>query len=327
MLIDDIKLLGFVKNQNAKATPLTGGVSCEIFLVEDGNDCFVAKRALEKLKVKTEWLANTSRNIYEQRYLKYIGEHFPQWAPKLLASSETHRLFTMEFLPESYQDWKKRLMKGEASTNTAKTIGKALGSIHSLSWNDEHLRQTFEAQDNFEELRLSPYFHPLLTRYTTLAPRILSLCERIRTRQLCLIHGDFSPKNILVGSPQKDDIKIIDCEVACFGDPAFDVAFLLHHLILKYWHLAQEAYLELANAFFESYKSMLSNEQRQELNEVHTAETCLFLILARLDGKSPVEYLSAEEKTDIRERTLSLIHSSELSVSELFSGVKQHEYS
>ena len=54
--------------------------------------------------------------------------------------------------------------------------------------------------------------------------------ERLVTCRSVLVHGDFSPKNLLVSG---DRLVIIDCEVAWYGDPAFDLAFLLNHLCLK----------------------------------------------------------------------------------------------
>ena len=50
-----------------------------------------------------------------------------------------------------------------------------------------------------------------------------------RTKR-ALVHGDVSPKNILVG-PRGP--VFLDAECAWYGDPAFDLAFCLNHLLLK----------------------------------------------------------------------------------------------
>lgn len=187
MIIDLLREHGVVKEDRATATPLTGGVSCEIFLIEDGNNKYVAKRALAKLNVKEEWFANTSRNIYEQRYLKYVGEPFPLWVPDILQSFEEQNLFIMEFFPERFKDWKKALMKQEINPAVAEEIGKALGSIHKFSWGDPAAIKWFDSDQNFHELRISPYFEFMRTRHPELEERIDRLSSKLTSNKHCLV--------------------------------------------------------------------------------------------------------------------------------------------
>lgn len=297
MILDILQQHNVISKDHATVTPLTGGVSCEIYLVEDDKGRLVVKRALEKLKVEKAWFADTSRNLYEQRYLTYVGEKFPQYVPQILHSFERERLFTMEYFPETFRDWKKVLMLGEINEAIARKIGKVLGDIHRVSWQDLKAKMLFDSDKNFYQLRLEPYFESMLPQHSDLRSRLKSLCLSVSTTKRCLVHGDFSPKNILVS---QEEIKIVDCEVAWYGDPAFDVAFMLHHLFLKSLHFSNTEYASAAMAFLTEYKSAIGEEKYQLVDETKVAKLTLALMLARIDGKSPVEYLSKSQKCKIR---------------------------
>jgi 5-methylthioribose kinase len=320
MILDILQQHNVVSKQHAKATPLTGGVSCEIYLIEDKHKRFVAKRALAKLNVEQEWFANTNRNVFEQRYLTYVGDRLPNYVPKLFDTLEDQQLFTMEYLPAEFKDWKKHLMVGECSAEVASRIGKALGDIHALSWNDPQVKALFESDENFYQLRLEPYFEAMIPHHPEIAVQLTDLIKKVANTKQCLVHGDFSPKNILVSDSA---IKIVDCEVAWYGDPAFDVAFMLHHLLLKSIHFDRVAYGQLAEGFLSAYQHALG-ERYQMLETEHIVTLSLMMMLARLDGKSPVEYLSQDEKAQIRPWILNQLASPPQSIEQLILGVENH---
>ncbi|MGR5144438.1 phosphotransferase [Photobacterium sp. DNB23_23_1] len=322
MVLDILKKHQVISQDHATATPLTGGVSCEIYLVEDHDKKIVAKRALEKLKVEQDWFADTSRNLFEQRYLKYVGKQFPQYVPKILHSFEEERLFTMEFFPESFKDWKKALMQGDTSVVVAKKIGVILASIHKVSWHEEIAQNLFKSDSNFYELRLEPYFESMIDKHPQLADEIKSLCGDVANTKHCLVHGDFSPKNILVSD---EEIKIVDCEVAWYGDPAFDVAFLLHHLLLKASHFRNRKYLDLAKAFHSRYRKTIGDERYDVVCEAKVVQLTLMMMLARIDGKSPVEYLSPDEKNVIREQIIQWLNMKFDNLDQVLEGVVSNE--
>jgi 5-methylthioribose kinase len=323
MIIDLLKQHNVVKEDRATATPLTGGVSCEIFLIEDGDTKYVAKRALSKLKVEQDWFADTSRNIYEQRYLKYVGEQFPEWVPDILQSFEEENLFLMEFFPSRFKDWKKYLMNGEIDPQVATLLGEALGSIHKASWGDDQAEKWFDSDSNFHELRLSPYFEFLSLVQPKYSEQISALNEKIKSQKRCLVHGDFSPKNILVSG---SEIKIVDCEVAWYGDPVFDVGFMLHHLFLKAIHFNNTQFVDMADRFVQGYKSALGEACWTQIEESHLVEVTLFLMLARVDGKSPAEYLTDREKIEIRALVATLLNNQTSRFEQLIEGIKNHDY-
>ena len=119
-----------------------------------------------------------------------------------------------------------------------------------------------------------------------------------------MIHGDFSPKNILIG---KSYPIILDAETACWGDPSFDLAFCFNHFILKSIHNHnKKKYLELGKFFIESYLEKIDFENVDSFLFRFFSILPLF-ILARVDGKSPVEYFDYKDKKIARKLGIKLL--------------------
>ena len=288
---------GHVHDPQARLMPLTGGVSSEIYLVEDGSNKFVVKRALAKLKVKDDWFADVSRNASERNYLEVVGRLLPENVPQILFADSDAGYFGMEFLGDGFANWKQLLLAGDCRLEHAELAGKILGEIHRRTRNDDSLRQKFDTTANFRQLRLEPYLlttgarHPELQNYFTAeAARIEATCE-------CLVHGDFSPKNILIYG---DRMVLLDCEVAWYGDPVFDVAFLLNHFFLKWLrHAPLEVGMEKMIArFWRQY--LVSAQSLPDIFAARVLRLLPLLLLARVDGKSPVEYLDPARQEFIR---------------------------
>jgi len=290
-LLDD----GFLTNPAAKITALTGGVSSDIYQVNDGDRIFVVKRALEKLRVKDDWYADISRNRFELAYLQCVSKFLPKAVPEVLFSNPEHGYFAMEYLGENFTNWKDLLLSGVCKAPHAKIAGKVLGTIHRHTWGDKKIQSDFESTDNFHQLRIEPYLLTTADRHPEIATCIRAEAERLRNTRLCLVHGDYSPKNLMLSG---DHLVVLDCEVAWYGDPVFDVAFLLNHLLLKALHLddCRLECIELARAAWQAYRDELG-ETHADSNVTPSLLTMLpMLMLARVDGKSPVEYLCDEHK-------------------------------
>lgn len=283
-----------IASRDASITPLSGGVSSDIFLVEDAalpgpDKRFVLKMALPKLRVKDDWFADVSRNRHEQDYIDYVGAFLPEAVPRILHRAPEHGFFTMEYLGGEFQNWKTMLLAGVHDIQHAHRAGEILGRIHSKSWGDPQAKRTFNTGRNFDELRIEPYLITTGQRHPQLQAFFEEEAKRLAATQLCLVHGDFSPKNILVG-PRR--MVLLDCEVAWFGDPAFDVAFILNHLCLKRI-LFKGAGMQLTfmtTQFLHAYLNQLSEPQQAHVQQ-QAGRLLLMLMLARIDGKSPVEYL------------------------------------
>ncbi len=290
---------GYVQQSDpVRFEQLTGGVSSEILRVDLPDKMLCLKRALPKLKVTADWLAPLSRNRYEWEWLSYVHSLAPANVPRPLAHDPDQGIFAMEFLPpENYPVWKRQLIEGEVVPATAGQVGTLLGEIHSRSAADLQLAARFDSSENFFSLRLDPYLVTAASKNPHVAPQLLALVDRTASIRKALVHGDVSPKNILVGPGGP---VLLDAECAWYGDPAFDLAFCLNHLLLKAIVVPgecsglHESFLAMCRAYFEK----LDWENAEEL-ERRAASLLPGLLLARSDGKSPVEYLKSERHRDV----------------------------
>lgn len=283
---------------------LTGGVSSEIYRIDTEGKTFVVKRALKKLKVQLDWFADVSRNDFEIKYLEYVSQLLPDAVPRLLGKGQGY--FVMEFLDKGFSNWKTLLMEGEFQEAHAREAGRLLGKIHQHSYSENIIAKQFNSLQNFAQLRISPYLMHCAERHPLVAQEILKEAERLKSTNECLIHGDYSPKNILISGKR---MVIVDCEVAFYGDAVFDVAFLSSHLLLKgLYHAPSNTNLEnLVNTFLATYgKERNGFQDFQELQK-RTAILLPMLLLARIDGKSPVEYLDPNKQALAREFALKQI--------------------
>jgi aminoglycoside phosphotransferase (APT) family kinase protein len=293
---------GHVHDSRARLTPFSGGVSSEIYLVEDGANKLVVKRALPKLKVKDDWFADVSRNASEWGYLECVSRIIPGAVPQLYFSCPGEGYFGMEYLGAGFSNWKDLLLAGEFNIGHAELAAGILGEIHERTAVNVAFLKQFDTTANFHQLRVEPYLLTTGARNPTLRAIFESEARRIEAAREALVHGDFSPKNILIHG---DRLVLLDCEVAWYGDPVFDVAFLLNHLFLKSLHHAPMS-AELVcmpdvmiAAFWSTYAMKRSTADTAAI-ERRLVPLLLMLMLARVDGKSPVEYLTPAKRDFLR---------------------------
>lgn len=288
------------KGETVKWIPLAGGVSSNIWRVELPEKPICVKRALANLKVKADWRAPVERNNYEWEWFNFVYKNFPEIVPKPVVHDKELQMLAMEFLPpEDFAVWKKELLEGIADADFAANAGKWLGKIHAKSANNEKLKNTFATDDLFFALRIEPYLLATAEKHADISSKIKDIADRTLKTKITLVHGDVSPKNILKG---KENPIFLDAETAWFGDPAFDLAFCLNHLLLKsiYKPDALPEYLNCFKKFAENYLREVNWEPPEKL-EKRTAQLLPILSLARIDGKSPVEYLTDEHtKNQVR---------------------------
>ena len=306
---------GVVTTAEARLVPLTGGVSSEIYRVEDGSRTFVVKRALEKLRVQADWRADIGRNRFERLYLERVGRIVPRAVPKVLSAHDGY--FTMEWLGNGWENWKQRLLAGDCRVADAASAGWILGRIHRTTAGDQALLREFDTTENFHQLRLNPYLQTVAEKHPSHRRLIVNEIARIAGTRESLVHGDFSPKNMLLAGHR---LMVLDCEVAWYGDPSFDLAFLLNHLLLKaLYHAPKDKGLDaLFTAVCEAYfaERKLPDER---VFDARTAKTLLLLLLARVDGKSPVEYLPPEKQDKVRGFVLPQLSRTDISLAEIQS--------
>lgn len=287
--------------------PLSGGVSSDVIRVQTEDQTFLLKRALPKLRVKEEWFASPERGITERKCLKQLDKIIPGSVPKVLFHDDRNGLFAMEFL-DGASDWKRHLMQGRLDPEIPGRIGRLLAEIHRRSYRSDRVLASFREKKLFYELRISPYFLFIKDKFPSCRNKLDSLSEQLMESEDVLTHGDFSPKNILVrnGKPV-----IVDCEVAHAGHPSFDIAFIIHHLLLKSMHV-EPMRLSYLGAAKELYRVYFENVMviSEDAYRAFTHQTIGALLLARTDGKSPAEYLTDAGRETARRLGKSLLEAS-----------------
>jgi 5-methylthioribose kinase len=276
----------------AEARTLGGGVSNVVLAVKTPDAEVVVKQSLPKLRVAEEWLAKQERAITEAAALQLAADLTPGAVPAVLDVDEAAFALTIACAPTHWVNWKDELLAGRAEPAVAAELGRLLAAWHGGTTAPQApAMQRFDDQEAFEQLRVDPYYRTAMARHPDLAGPITACIERMAATRHCLVHGDYSPKNVLVGDGA---VWVLDFEVAHLGDPAFDLAFLHNHLLLKAIHrpAGRDAYRACADAFAAAYT--------QPVDQAYVRRHLGCLLLARVDGKSPAEYLTEDERTTAR---------------------------
>ena len=302
---------------HVKFTALTGGVSSLIVKVETADHVFCVKRALPQLKVAVLWEAPVRRNRDEAAWLKFARDVAPTSVPQVLGEDEQDCIFAMSYLPvDRYTVWKQPLLDGTVNPSTAVAMAQLLVCLHAASADNLDLCRSFDHDDDFVAIRLSPYFLFTAEKHPHSAQALNRLVTQTLLHKKVLIHGDVSPKNILIGP---DGPVLLDAECACWGDPAFDLAFVLTHLMLKcVWRPANAAaYLHSFDLLSNTYLQAVTWESPAAL-EARTCDLLAGLLLARVDGKSPVEYLRENWQHEfIRHQTIAWLNRPQAKLAEM----------
>jgi 5-methylthioribose kinase len=300
-----------------RITELGGGVSNTVLLVETGQRRFVMKQALGKLRVEADWFSDRDRAFRESAAMRWLAPHLPPGSvPEVLFEDRENCLFAMSAAPHQAETWKAMLMRGEANAAVAEAIARVLAAMVSASWCDGEAEHLFGDQTVFDQLRLDPYYRTTASRHPDLRPQFDRLLRESSSRRVSLVHGDWSPKNFLVSSA---GVMAIDFEVTHFGDPSFDSAFLLNHLLLKSFYRPEWSaqFASLAGRFWEVYRAALL--PGCDWIEPATLTHLGCLLLARIDGKSPAEYITEPARQEkVRQFARRLIVSPPTHVTDVF---------
>ena len=289
--------------------PLSGGVSNRTVLVQRINgESFVIKQALEKLRVAVDWRSDPSRSHREALGLVWLTRLAPRGTiTPLLFEDEENHLVAMAAVPQPHENWKARLLTGALDKAYVEKFGELLGVIHRHSREFRlELAVVFDDRTFFVTLRLEPYYSFTASRNPNATSFFEQLLLDTRATRETLVHGDYSPKNILV---QEDMLILLDHEVVHWGDPAFDLGFSLTHLLSKAHHLVAHRadFLHAAESFWRSYCEAAGEIGRSESLQDRAARHTLGCLLARVDGRSPLEYLTEVERSRQREIALTLM--------------------
>ena len=290
-------------------TVLSGGVSSRTVYVEaSGRPPFVLKQALAKLRVASNWFSSPDRIHREALAMQHLQYLAPSSTiTSMLFEDLSGHVIAMSAVPQPHRNWKEMLLVEPPVRNHVEQFAHILSQIYINSRGDSSLALIFGDRSIFESLRLEPYYRYSAECVPEARNFLFMLIEDTCRRRLSLVHGDFSPKNILV---HKDKLVLVDHEVVHFGDPAFDVGFALTHLLSKSLHLKQFRHelLEAAQLFVSQYLEAIRSKEPDRDYESRASQHTLACLLARVAGRSPFEYLTAEERTLQKNIALKLMN-------------------
>ena len=283
----------------ATAVELEGGVSNVVLRVVDGDEVLIVKQSLPRLRVVEEWLAPQERIVTEAEAMTLASTLVVDGVPEVVLSDDSAFVLAMTSAPAAWTDWKTQLMAGVVHETVASRVGDIIGHLHRSTLDEGTLSPLLRETEPFEQLRLRPYYEHTANAVPAWSGVLAELADELRANRRCLVHGDLSPKNILAPAETGERAWVIDFEVSHRGDPRFDLAFLLTHLTLKSIHLpaSHTALDSAARAFLNAYAGAVGNVLPLDLPG--TARQVGALLLARVHGKSPAEYLTAPGRAHV----------------------------
>ena len=307
---------------NATVEVLTGGVSCVVLAVTSDEREVVVKQALPELKTKAKWVADQRRAIVEAEAMRVYQSITPDSVPELIDCDEANFTLTMSRLPNTCTNWKQDMLEGRIHPEMGEKLGKILAQWHNATAVDAAIKAKFMEGELFEQLRVSPFYRAVAAKNPNLQAVINSLIEEITNEKIALVHGDFSPKNILA-TPENSPI-VLDFEVAHTGNPVFDLAFVSAHLLCK--TIRTQSASEKAAITSTALKFLGSYSQTSQTSRISIAKSLpqhvALIALARVEGISPVNYLDEPAQQKLVAITNAALLDSTMTYEQLFESAK-----
>jgi hypothetical protein len=279
--------------------------------------CFVIKQPLEQFRTAAKWVVDRDRVWVERDALAMLHELLPADSiPTVLWSDEENYVLAISAAPVGSLNWKRELLAGRVDRRAAEAAAGFLALMHSSTMGQSAWSGRFGDPRGFIQQRIDPYFRFTAAKQPSVSAALQRVEQLLLNNPRCLIHGDFSPKNMLWRAGTADhkaNLFVLDFEVVFYGNPAFDAATLINHLLLKAFHLGKRwrAAMIGADYFWQTYRETAPKPLAGEASD-RGGKILAALMLARLDGKSAVEYITDEPlKEAIRKCAMELLLSSD----------------
>jgi len=302
------------QNESAEVEVLTGGVSNVVLAITTASKKLVLKQALAELAVSEKWEADQRRAIVEADAIKLFHRLSPTQVPNLVFLDPVRFVLVLERVPVGSTVWKSDLLAGVIDPDVGATLGNTLATWHNYGESEPGIKSKFMEDSLFEQLRIDPFYRFVAGKNPQIEVSIRKLINELEGDKTTIVHGDFSPKNIMVS--MSGGVFILDFEVTHVGNPVFDLAFLLAHLLCKFFKASDPLQAKLlANT------ATLFTKQYEKLRPISPSvcKHAALIALARVEGKSPVNYLSSEQQVKVQKFTKEiLLSSSAFSINELY---------
>jgi 5-methylthioribose kinase len=307
-------------HEGASVQILTGGVSNVVLAISTTAKKLVLKQALAELKVAQLWKADQRRAIIEAKALKLFHSITPEQVPNLVFLDEDRFVLVLERVPIASTVWKSDLLSGTINPEIAAQLGQTLRRWHDYGRSNLNSLSDFAEDELFDQLRIDPFYRFVSAHNHKFSTQINTLIEDLMSNKTSIVHGDFSPKNFMVSPNNK--IFVLDFEVTHIGNPVFDLAFVLAHLLCKHVHAPDLIQAKLLKAcaenFLTGYEINTLSEKAKSDYQFLGGHTAL-IALARVEGKSPVNYLDQNQQGIVADLTKSALSSNlKLAPLELF---------
>ena len=302
------------ENEILRVEKLSGGVSNLVFAISTKSGNLILKQALPELLVTEKWYADQRRAIVEADAIELFNQISPKQVPKLLFLDPDRFILVLERVALGSTVWKSDLLAGVINPDIGAKLGHTLASWHNYGQRNPSAKDKFMEDSLFDQLRIDPFYRFVADKNPSLQVWIRKLINELEGDKTTIVHGDFSPKNIMIS--MSDEVFILDFEVTHVGNPVFDISFLIAHLLCKFFHAPDALQANLlantANAFKKEY---------EVLREIPPsfAHHASLIALARVEGKSPVNYLTPNQQHKLQKHTKSLLaRDAKLSLLDLF---------
>jgi 5-methylthioribose kinase len=295
--LDYLRAQRWIGTGPATVEPLGWGVSNAVLRVCTPTRLFVLKQSRPQLRTRDAWFSDLDRVYREQEVMQMLFPLLPALTvPEVLFTDRANYVFAMSHAPAEARVWKETLLSGQVDHGVGERAGHVLGTMHEATARNPGLVEGFRDHTVFVQLRADPFYQRVRERRPEVAGPVGRIMDRMLATREALCHGDFSPKNILT---HDQGFTLVDYETGHFGDPTMDLGFFLSHLILKAVknHPIRQRYFDLTRAFWRGYAAVVRFRPLAEL-ETRGIEHLAVCALARIDGTSPVDYLSEEPKRE-----------------------------
>lgn len=307
-LADYLRGLAIAPCEGAVAVrPLSGGVSGTVLLAEWEEGGVVVKQTHARMRVAADWEFDRRRVFVERDCLELLSRIAPGVAPQVVFSDAERFAFGMTVAPPGGVVWAEPLRAGETRAGATTAAAALLARLQAATAGDASVASQFSDQMPLVEGRVDPFHRTVALARPELARAIGREVERLLSTRRVLSHGDFSPKNVIA---YDDRVLLLDCETAHWGDPSFDVAFMLMHLLLDGSRPGRPHAAAVADArlFWEAYVeacdvaapvgavAAATFSAGRDPRAVVAELGCL--LLARVHGKSPLPTLTATAHRD-----------------------------
>jgi 5-methylthioribose kinase len=289
-----------VSNVVLRVTPITG-------------EPLVVKQSRGQLRTNDPWFSRLDRIWREVDVMRCIEPLLPRdVVPRVVFEDRENYVFAMEAVAAGHVVWKQSLLEGRAEAAIASRLGTYLGMMHRGTALKPELKSQFGDTEVFVQLRVDPFYRRVAQSSPAAAPCIDRLIAEMFSLPVCLVHADFSPKNVLIAGER---IVLVDFETGHYGDPAFDLGFFLSHLLLKSIRHAERfaEFAALTTAFWQTYLRELAELSPHEAFKPaeilrRTTGHLAGCMWARIDGTSKIDYLQLSQQQVVREFCLGLFH-------------------